>query len=929
MAARRRLLHGGLLEMLEGDSPAPREKETANIFRRRSTNVDLQKSLKLLDDAVAPAFPAPVLSRTPRAGLLRHSSYTPKKVSSASKYDISDIFTPTHGHGSMAAVNLSEASYSALPEEFQIEMTENLTSTNVNLLMEEDPGIAASSGLYGDFDQCLRHNSAPHQVLDLLSDYESRVTDQVMVLRKLVKRARREQQKFQKTYNTLDLLDKERSTWQLVHSLFKDRLDAETTLDAGSMDVDDMDDQKVVKLSEQDIVGKLFEKDSTLRQSQLVVDWLENCAREDLEEVQDNVKFFTDQPVVWENTLHQLQSRKKGTALTIERPLVDQLDPDAPVRQRRYLDDLDKEDEQRLLQHLFLCIRAGQLDKAQELCQSCGQAWRAATLEGWRLFHDANRQHLRSTIAPITGNPNRDVWKSVCWRMASEGKYDPFETAIYAALSGNLKGLLPVCHSWYDCLWAYFRTLVDVRVEQEVRLRSVTYRKPINLPAEYWDRLMEPEQVFDELQASTDECIRRECQQWYHVIQKCVILGDMPALVEVMFHWVQTAKDRTGVPQHLLRFMAHLILFLRRINQECKEDLCTVVLEAYVERLIQSGHKRLVAHYVSNLPPPRQVQWYAHFLEGVKGHDERQLCLQLAEDAGLDVATITKTVVENIRNRDAAVVTIDASLTVNVAISEDDRQKIEAIDWLVFDPSQRAEALKQANAVMRSFIVVKKHTAAREVYDKLPSDTINVIYQMWHARTGSTILPVSDDNALREYMCMKAYLDAVESFNDWFTLYHHGKPAKPGGDGGGSFTERVAYEHTLKQYGVEMERWKHNLVRQTRTSKDRMYNVILFTDGGWMVDRHEDPEDEESRPKQMALLRRLHIPALCLNLHHMLHASGLYAECLQLADTIASEYYQLYKEFDRDDLQQLLRQIRESSLCLLDDSKDPIGYDTV
>lgn len=30
--------------------------------------------------------------------------------------------------------------------------------------------------------------------------------------------------------------------------------------------------------------------------------------------------------------------------------------------------------------------------------------------------------------------------------------------------------------------------------------------------------------------------------------------------------------------------------------------------------------------------------------------------------------------------------------------------KIEAIDWLIFDPSQRAEALKQANALMRSFI---------------------------------------------------------------------------------------------------------------------------------------------------------------------------------------------------------------------------------
>ena len=31
--------------------------------------------------------------------------------------------------------------------------------------------------------------------------------------------------RFQKTYNTLDLLDKERSTWQLLRSLFKDHLD--------------------------------------------------------------------------------------------------------------------------------------------------------------------------------------------------------------------------------------------------------------------------------------------------------------------------------------------------------------------------------------------------------------------------------------------------------------------------------------------------------------------------------------------------------------------------------------------------------------------------------------------------------------------------------------------------------------------------------
>lgn len=30
--------------------------------------------------------------------------------------------------------------------------------------------------------------------------------------------------------------------------------------------------------------------------------------------------------------------------------------------------------------------------------------------------------------------------------------------------------------------------------------------------------------------------------------------------------------------------------------------------------------------------------------------------------------------------------------------------KVDVIDWLVFDPAQRAEALKQGNAIMRKFL---------------------------------------------------------------------------------------------------------------------------------------------------------------------------------------------------------------------------------
>ena len=42
-------------------------------------------------------------------------------------------------------------------------------------------------------------------------------------------------------------------------------------------------------------------------------------------------------------------------------------DPDAALRQNKHLDDMDKEDEDRLLKYIFVCLRAGQLEKVRHL----------------------------------------------------------------------------------------------------------------------------------------------------------------------------------------------------------------------------------------------------------------------------------------------------------------------------------------------------------------------------------------------------------------------------------------------------------------------------------------------------------------------------------------------------------------------------------
>lgn len=47
------------------------------------------------------------------------------------------------------------------------------------------------------------------------------------------------------------------------------------------------------------------------------------------------------------------------------------------------------------------------------------------------------------------------------------------------------KKLLPVCDTWEDTVWAYFRVMVDSLVEQEIRTSVVNLDETEELPREY------------------------------------------------------------------------------------------------------------------------------------------------------------------------------------------------------------------------------------------------------------------------------------------------------------------------------------------------------------------------------------------------------------------------------------------------------------
>lgn len=293
---------------------------------------------------------------------------------------------------------------------------------------------------------------------------------------------------------------------------------------------------------------------------------------------------------------------------------------------------------------------------------------------------------------------------------------------------------------------------------------------------------------------------------------------------------------------------------------------------------MERNEPQLVAYYTATLSQHQQIRLYAQFLENITGNDERKEALQFGEEAGLNMKIITKQVVENIRNKPEDF--DDYSTGLQKTITEKDKIKISALDWVLFDSNQAAEALTQCNALISYFLTLEKVDAAKAAFSKIPLSAIDNLLSIPDEE-----MPESIQRCIREHLCYKAYLDAHEAFNDWFKYFHHSRPVAPAAlQENATFTEKVAYEHRVSQHKAETERWKLTVSHLAKSTKGKLYNVLLFPDGGWL-NGSENPSH----------LRATCIPEIVLLLYSVLSESGEHTECVQLADILASEKYQLYK----------------------------------
>ncbi|KAK0568231.1 Nucleoporin nup84 [Tilletia horrida] len=327
-----------------------------------------------------------------------------------------------------------------------------------------------------------------------------------------------------------------------------------------------------------------------------------------------------------------------GSSL-VGQKLLRTMDPDAPCRPGE--GELAPEDmayERAFLRSLFLLVRAGKLGDALELCVEADRPWRAASLRGALPYFDpqlvsgtgTDQQYDPADLPKAPqGNRNRALWKATARKLAGTKSLDPYERALYGALSGSLEPVLECCsESWEEAVWAYVNAKLEAGVESGLRKSVFAQRGPsaatIRVKQELFDddemddnsngasrrpdgeseagdearrarvtaasRLglgagndltlrpsedesaldnMDMEAVFEHVDARVDKASNSDLSgNAFRAVQRVIITGDVRNLLVVFDENIDEYQQTISPRMYAryVRFFAHVVLYLRSLR---------------------------------------------------------------------------------------------------------------------------------------------------------------------------------------------------------------------------------------------------------------------------------------------------------------------------------------------------------------------------
>lgn len=515
-----------------------------------------------------------------------------------------------------------------------------------------------------------------------------------------------------------------------------------------------------------DYINTAYMVDDRLKKSAILKDWVEQAASDQVRAVPTSVH----EP--WADTLDLLTHTTVNTRTN--KTQLQSIHPDAQVMDGKVLPliGVDRADQEALLNYIFQLIRAGQMRTAQEVAHQHKVYWLAASLRGIASHCYEQIEHMdRDEQIVRIGNIRQPLFVRTCWRYSEKlagnnanwdlptanaySRLDALgskplagghtsagllEMTIYSALANHTKVLSqsPLLTTWHDKLWVYLKGCHDrdiARVVQAYRTAKAAHsafytgcdESTLNVEEEvlalYAETLGTKSVVdcTDILKEAAPPSGRNLLCLLYQL--QAAAMGGRSALQVFLEEVVRPLSDQ---PLAVWRVLVHMLLWMTYCPRDCSSslhsvvppDLLFLIIERYIDALIDQSDYHLVALYAVYLPRGMRIRKYGYLLYRIQAAQADGVrALELAQEYfPEDVLEITRAVVdrspEEVPEASSAVPRIMPALPslaapasnelvfldkVNHTLSADAKARIESLQWFVLNASAPSEAIRQIN----------------------------------------------------------------------------------------------------------------------------------------------------------------------------------------------------------------------------------------
>ncbi|KAK9386061.1 nuclear pore protein 84/107 [Lipomyces mesembrius] len=686
----------------------------------------------------------------------------------------------------------------------------------------------------------------------------------------------------------------ERRTWALIDILYSYRsAPAKPPL-------------KVWKLTSNTIAEESFYRQNmSARENLLVISWLQRTL--------SNPPGPELRGVKWQMTRAQVKKKKMSGfgVSTATTAIVRTLDPDAPLRENASIDSEDAEFDRALFRHVFGLLQSGDYEAAQQVCEATGNYTITAAMNGMVEYRDPVLDGVvlnpEETIA--RGTKRKALWRRMCLRLATAPQADKYERAIYGLLCGDLDSVLFVSESWEAHLLAYVQHLAATEIETYLRSNdriNLTSQELLAFPQSQASTISD---ILNALSRSPSPIVRAQSEHPLRHIQGGIITNVVAKIMQDARQKMESVRDEIEDSNILmddsclLRFLAHLALFLKSIGMDAGEDEDAVaVLKFYVEDLAICDKGHLAPLYVAQLPEEAAIEAYSFLLADISDPKKRAEQFALADKFDLDILnTLRRTIQRVFDEHEDEYPAIESHTELDLTNeSPADQQLSNSLLWFV-DARMWDDAVDSANALYLRFLLSGKVKSAENLHAQLANSQLYDVLNDFEEQVDYSMAEIEDAHfpgtkSRAEFRQYEGLILGVGLIRMWDAVY----------------SEKV----------LDGDRaWR----LKAKDVLDRVKPALVDLICGWMTGVVEaDKVDAIHR------LRVLYIPYLLLELHRVLQQGQAVhksypKDALEMVDLVASEELDIYKLLlEGERLDEYLVAIASVSLVVGADSQNGI-----